>query len=131
MPTRGRERRVAGIALVGVQVIHAAVPAETDAEGYLGAILGVLALLASIAALVGVVRDREWGRKLLGVTGAAVAVGFLLYHALPIRSGFTNPYIGEPAIGVLQWTPVIGAIVIGVWCIVAARPRSQRRRSLT
>src|SRR5688572_20075986 len=70
VPMLDRQRRLAAIALVAVQVIHALVPARTAAEGYLGAILGALALAASIAALAGVVQGREWGRKLLGLTGA-------------------------------------------------------------
>jgi hypothetical protein len=114
---------------VAVQVIHAFVPAQTAAEGDLGSILGILALAASIAALVGVIQGREWGRRLLGLTGGAVAIGFLLYHALPIRSSLTNPYFGEPEVGLAQWAPVIGAIVIGAWCVVAARARPQPRRS--
>jgi hypothetical protein len=103
------------MALVAVQVIHGAIPAKTKSEGYVGLVLGAIALVASIAAVYGVRNDRPWGRRLLGLTGASVAVGFLLYHTLPIHSAVTNPYVGERTIGALQWAPVIGAIVIGVW----------------
>jgi hypothetical protein len=102
------------MALVAVQVIPA-IPAKTKSEGYVGLVLGAIALVASIAAVYGVRNDRPWGRRLLGLTGASVAVGFLLYHTLPIHSAVTNPYVGERTIGALQWAPVIGAIVIGVW----------------
>ncbi len=103
------------MALVAVQVIHGAIPAKTTSEGYVGLVLGAIALVASIVAVVGVRNERPWGRRLLGLTGASVAVGFLLYHTLPIHSAVTNPYVGERSIGALQWAPVIGAIVIGVW----------------
>jgi hypothetical protein len=103
------------MALVAVQVIHGAIPAKTKSEGYVGLVLGAIALVASIAAVYGVRNERPWGRRLLGLTGASVAVGFLLYHTLPIHIAVTNPYVGERTIGALQWAPVIGAIVIGVW----------------
>ena len=77
--------------------------------------LGAVALAASTAAFFGLRAAKPWARPLLGVTGAAVAVGFVLYHSLPIHSPFTNPYFGTRGIGVLQWTPVVGAIAIGTW----------------
>ena len=103
-------------ALIAIQVIHAAIPAKTDAEGYTGLVLGIIALIASIAALVGLRQDKSWARSLSGLTGVSVAIGFVLYHALPIHSYFTNPYFGTRNIGLLQWAPVIGAIAIGLWC---------------
>jgi hypothetical protein len=113
---RTRNRLVApAVALIAIQVIHAAIPADTDAEGYAGLVLGAISLVASIVALVGVRRGRDWARPLLGVTGASIAVGFVLYHALPIHGPFTNPYFGEDKIGLLQWAPVIAAIAIGIW----------------
>ena len=55
-----------------------------------------------------------------------MAVGFLLYHSLPIHSALTNPYVGEKGIGALQWAPVIGAIAIGLWSVWEAwRPVPQ------
>jgi hypothetical protein len=106
---------LAAAALLAIQVIHGAIPAETDAEGYVGLVAGAILVIASIASLVGLVRGREWARPLLGWTGATVAVGFVLYHALPIDSPATNPYFGEDEIGAVQWTPVILAILIGAW----------------
>ncbi|MBV8959897.1 MAG: hypothetical protein JO087_14105 [Actinobacteria bacterium] len=113
-----RESRIvpATAALIAIQVIHGAIPAKTNAEGYTGLVLGSIALVASIVALVGLRRERPWARTLSGVTGVSVAVGFVLYHALPIHSYFTNPYFGTDNIGLLQWAPVIGAIAIGLWC---------------
>jgi len=103
-------------ALIAIQVIHAAIPAKTDAEGYTGLVLGIIALIASIVALVGLRQGRPWARSLSGLTGVSVAVGFVLYHALPIHSYFTNPYFGTDNIGLLQWTPVVLAVAIGLWC---------------
>jgi hypothetical protein len=112
----GRNRLIAPAALlIAIQVIHGAIPAETDAEGYVGLVAGLIGLVASIAALVGVTRGRSWGRTLLGTTGLSIAVGFLLYHALPIHSPLTNPYFGEDKVGLVQWAPVIACIGIGLW----------------
>jgi hypothetical protein len=105
----------AAAALIGIQVIHAAIPAKTSAEGYFGLVLGAIALAASVAAFFGLRNRKTWARPLLGLTGLSIAVGFLLYHALPIHSALTNPYVGEPAVGALQWAPVIAAIAIGLW----------------
>jgi hypothetical protein len=114
--------RLAGpaAALIAIQVIHGAIPAETSAEGNFGLIIGAISLVSSITALVGARRGRSWARPLLGVNGASIAVGFLLYHALPIHSYFTNPYVGEDKIGPLQWAPVIAAIAIGAWAAYEA-----------
>jgi len=117
--------RAAG-ALVAIQVIHAAIPAKTSSEGYVGLVLGAFALGASVAAFVGLRNGKSWARPLLGLTGISVAVGFLLYHSLPIHSAVTNPYVGEKNIGALQWAPVIAAIAIGLWSAWEAwRPERQ------
>ena len=114
-----RDRRLlrAAVALVAIQVIHAAIPAKTSSEGSVGLVLGAIALAASVAAFFGLRSARTWARPLLGLTGASVAVGFLLYHSLPIHSALTNPYVGVTGIGALQWAPVIGAIAIGLWSV--------------
>lgn len=111
-----RSRLIAlAAALVAIQVIHAAIPAETDAEGYVGLVVGLVFVIASITALVGLVQNKPWAPRLLGLTGLAVAVGFILYHALPFHTPATNPYFGEDKIGLLQWTPVVLCVVIGFW----------------
>jgi hypothetical protein len=115
MEQRESRLQAAAIALIAIQVIHAAIPAETSSEGYFGLIVGAIALASSIAALVGIRSDKPWAVPLLGLTGISIAVGFLLYHALPIHSAVTNPYVDEPKIGALQWAPVIAAIAIGLW----------------
>ena len=102
-------------ALLAIQVIHAAIPAETDAEGYVGLIVGLLFVIASIVALVGLVQGKAWAPKLLGWTGLAVGVGFVLYHVTPVHSPATNPYFGEDKIGLAQWIPVVLCVAIGLW----------------
>jgi hypothetical protein len=121
------ERIAAAIALIAVQVIHGLIPAETSAEGSLGYYAGLVLLAASAASVAGLLARREWGRKLLGVVGVLVSVGFLLYHVTPISSPVTNPYIGEPDIGFAQWAPVIAAIAIGAWAAFASVRKSERR----
>jgi hypothetical protein len=114
----------AAAALLVIQVVHGAIPAETSSEGYVGAVVGALLIISSIVGLVGAVRDRPWAAPVVGVTGAIVAVGFLLYHATPWHTPVTNPYFGEDKIGALQWTPVVLAIAIGAWAAYAARERA-------
>ena len=123
-----RNRLVAiAAALTAIQVIHAAIPAETDAEGYVGLVVGALFVIASITALVGLVQDKAWAPRLLGLTGLAVAVGFVLYHALPFHTPATNPYFGEDKIGLLQWTPVVLCVAIGFWAAwETLRPEAAR-----
>jgi hypothetical protein len=114
--TDGRQRLYwAAVALVIIQVVHGAIPAETDAEGYVGLIAGLVSLVAGLAAIYGLKLGRSWARTIAGTTGVGVAVGFLLYHGLPITSSFTNPYWGEPEIGALQWAPVLACIGLGLW----------------
>jgi hypothetical protein len=110
----------AAIALTVIQVVHALIPAETDAEGFVGLIAGLVALSASLTSIYGLRLGKPWAPTLTGITGLSIAVGFLLYHALPITSAFTNPYWGEPEIGFAQWAPVFACIGIGLWCAYEA-----------
>lgn len=130
MVAMGKRLYYAAVALAVIQVVHAAIPAETEAEGFVGLIAGLVALIANLTAIYGLRLGRPWARSLAGVTGASIAVGFLLYHALPITSAFTNPYWGEPEIGLAQWAPVFACIGIGLWCAYEAFvvPRQTRQR---
>jgi len=116
-----RRLTAAAVALLVIQVIHGAIPADTSSEGYVGAVVGAALIVASIVGIVGAVRNRPWAGSVIGVTGAIVAIGFLLYHASPWHTPVTNPYFGEDKIGVLQWTPVVLAIAIGAWAALVAR----------
>jgi hypothetical protein len=104
----------AGWALVIVQVVHGFTPAETEAEGYVGLVGGLILLLAAMAAVVGFRTGKRWAAPLTGWTGLAIAVGFTLYHAVPFHSPLTNPYLGEP-VGAPAWISVALAVAAGGW----------------
>jgi hypothetical protein len=99
-------------ALVILQVVHGFTPADTDAEGYVGTVGGLVLLVAALAAVCGIRTGRPWAAALTGWTGVSVAIGFVLYHALPFTSPVTNPYIGEP-VGAPAWISVGLAVAAG------------------
>ena len=109
-------------ALVVTQVVHVAVPTKEDveSEGPLGLIFGLLLLILSVAAVVGILQRRDYGRPLAAWSGLAVAVGFIAYHAVPWHGWFTNPYFGEP-VGPAAWTTVVLAVASGFWCAYEGR----------
>ncbi len=51
-------------------------------------------------------RRNSWAPFLTGLTGVSIAVGFVLYHAIPVHSWFTNAYWGRA--DVLDWAMVAG-----------------------
>jgi len=111
-------------ALVAVQVAHAAVPGPSEVSGsVLGPVVGLGLLIASVAALVAAAQGREWARSVLRATGATVAVGFLLYHAIPVKTPLNYPYWGRATASVWQWAPVLAAIAVGAWCTRVASSR--------
>jgi hypothetical protein len=117
------------VALVVTQVIHGGVPVDSDhvdSEGPLGLIVGGIFLLLSVAAVVGLVQRRPYGRPLAAWTGLAVAVGFVAYHAVPWANWFTNPYLGKP-VGAPAWVSVGLAVGAAVWCAVEGRELLLRR----
>ena len=118
-----RYRRVAAAsaALAIAQLVHGLVPTdgEVDGGGVVGFYGGLVLLAASILAAIGAARERPWSRPLALGTGATVAVGFVLYHALPFSSPVTNPYPGEP-VGLPAWLTVIASVAAGAWCAYEA-----------
>ena len=129
MTARGRTI-LATTTLLVAQVVHGAVPVDedkTESESVLGFYVGILFLLLTIAAIVGLVRRQPYGRTLAAWTGAAVAIGFVSYHAVPWSSPLTNPYLGEP-VGVPAWLSVLAAIAAGAWCAYEARESLRRLR---
>ena len=117
------------IALVAVQVVHGAIPGPGENGGPpLGLVVGGVLLIASVAVVLGLNARRSWARLLLAITGAAVAAGFLLYHAIPVKTPLNYPYWGHghPSAGVDQWAPVVAAIAVGTWCALAATARIPR-----
>jgi hypothetical protein len=118
---------VAGWSLVAAQVVHGVVPAETSAEGDVGFFTGIVLLLASLVGASGAMLGKAWAAPVLGWTGAIVAVGFLLYHVVPVTSPVTNPYPGE-GVGVAPWLTVAACVAAGAWCaVLALRPTPDRR----
>lgn len=104
-------------ALVILQVVHGFTPAETEAEGYMGLVGGLVLLLAAMAAVIGLRARKPWAGPLTGWTGLTVAVGFVLYHAVPVHSQVTNPYFGED-VGAPAWVSVALAVGAGAWAAV-------------
>jgi hypothetical protein len=109
-------------ALVLFQVVHGFTPADTDAEGYVGLVGGLFLLVASLTVVYGIRTGRPWAKALTGWTGLTVAVGFVLYHALPFKSPVTNPYLGEP-VGPAAWISVALAVGAGAWAAYEAVAR--------
>ena len=130
-----RRLQAAAWALLVLQVVHGLTPADTEAEGYVGAVGGLLLLVATMAAIVGIRSRRPWGAPLAGWTGLVVAVGFVLYHAMPFSSPVTNPYLGEP-VGAPAWISVALCVAAGAWAAYegftasrAADPAGRDRRA--
>lgn len=105
---------VAAWALFATQLIHGLTPADTSSEGYVGAVVGGLLLIGSAVAIYAIRAGLPWAARLTGVTGLVVAVGFVAYHATPLKSPVTNPYIGEPA-GAPAWISVALSVAAGAW----------------
>ena len=101
-------------ALFGTQMIHGLTPADTSSEGDVGAVVGGALLIASALAIYALRAGLPWGARLTGATGLVVAVGFVAYHATPVHSPVTNPYVGEPA-GAPAWISVALAVAAGAW----------------
>ena len=128
-PAQGRIEAAAWALLV-TQVVHGFTPAETEAEGYVGLVGGLILLVATMAAIVGLRSGRTWAQALAGWTGLAVAVGFVLYHAVPFHSPLTNPYLGEP-VGAPAWISVALAVAAGAWAASEGLPALRPRQAVT
>ena len=109
----------AAVVLAAVQVIHGAVPTgREDTEGSIvGPIVGLVLIIASIVAAVGIRRRREWAPRLLAGTGLFVAIGFTLYHAIPLKNWATNPYWGNDVedVSAAAWATVVASVAVGLW----------------
>lgn len=101
-------------ALLLTQLIHGFTPADTESEGYVGAVVGGALLVAAAVSIFALRAGRPWAARLTGTTGLLVAVGFVAYHATPVRSPITNPYVGEP-VGAPAWISVAAAVAAGAW----------------
>ena len=105
--------------LLATQVVHGFIPSKTHTHSVVGPVVGLVFLVATIGAIVGLSRGRSFAPRLLRVTGAAVAVGFVLYHVLPWKTPMTRPYIGEP-VGVPAWFGVAIAVAAGIYAATVA-----------
>jgi hypothetical protein len=123
--TPRRRLEAAGWALLVLQVVHGLTPADTEAEGYVGAVGGLLLLVATMVGVHGARSGRRWAAALTGWTGLIVAVGFVLYHAVPFSSPMTNPYLGEP-VGAAAWVSVALCIIAGAWAAYVGLARRTR-----
>jgi len=110
-------------ALVVFQVVHGFTPADTESEGYVGLVGGLALLVLALAGVFGIRTGRPWAAPVTGWTGLTVAVGFVLYHAVPLKSPMTNPYLGEP-VGAAAWISVALAIAAGAWAAYEGLVRS-------
>lgn len=115
-----RRLEVAAWALLVTQLVHGLVPAETSSEGWFGAVVGAVLLVATAAGIFGLRAGWRRAPGLVGVAGLVVAVGFVAYHAVPVRSPVTNPYPGEP-VGPAAWVSVAVAVAAGAWAAWEAR----------
>lgn len=116
------------VLLLVTQVVHGAVPVDeskVESESAVGFYVGLLLLALTAAAIVGIVQRWPYGRTLAAWTGAAVAAGFVAYHAVPWTSVVTNPYLGQP-VGAPAWLSVLAAVGAGVWCAVEGRDELRR-----
>src|SRR5918998_327635 len=124
----------AAVVLAFVQVIHGAVPSgRENAEGsVLGPIVGLVLIIASIVAAVGIRRGSEWAPRLLAGTGLFVAIGFTLYHAIPLKNWATNPYWGNDVedVSAAAWATVVVSVAVGLWAAwEASRERTTAGRA--
>jgi len=121
------------VLLLVTQVVHGAVPVDenkVESESALGFYGGILLLVLTVAAIVGIAQRRPYGRPLAAWTGLVVAAGFVAYHAVPWTSAVTNPYLGEP-VGAPAWLSVAAAVAAGIWCAYEGRIELRRRTVAT
>ena len=112
---------LACLALTAAQVFHGAAPgAETEGGSAVGFYGGILLLLAALVATVGAAFKARFAARLAVITGSIVAVGFVLYHALPFKSPLTNPYWGE-SVSAIAWSSVFVSIAAGAWAAYEGR----------
>jgi hypothetical protein len=125
---RDRRLEVAAWALLITQIVHGFTPAHTHAESLFGPIVGLALVAATVAAIVGIRRGHPWSRMLTGATGLVVAVGFVLYHAVPFESPVTHPYMGKP-VGAPAWISVVLTVGAGCWAGYQGLGRARHERS--
>src|SRR5690242_13453678 len=124
--TRHRTLVVALLALAVVQLLHLldGLRYSTNAEfpGVFNDPAALFGVSATVVSAIAVARDEPIARALAIATGAAVAIGFTLYHGIPLKLRHNNPYWGPDGhADALRWLTVLSAIGIAIWVIVIAR----------
>lgn len=122
MPTQLRMRSLIALAVLAlVQAGHLLdVLRYADDAGFPAVLADPLAITgigAATLALITVATRQRIGPLAAIAAGGGVAIGFLLYHGLPIDIGINNPYWGPDSEGAdaIQWITVLGAITAGLW----------------
>ena len=106
-----RDRAVWALAaLAALQLLHLLDELRTDEAADLAGLLlrpqPIVGIGGALAALVLVRRGSPLGRTLALWLAAAVALGFLLSHGIPVESARTKPYWGDGSADVVQWLGV-------------------------
>jgi hypothetical protein len=114
------------VALFVIQLLHGIDELRTDDTATLvGTLLDpgtLLGLGGNAWAIWAVATFDRRARTLAVLTGALVALGFVVVHGIPTASDATDPYWGDGSADALQW---IG--VVAVWIACAAVVALARR----
>jgi hypothetical protein len=84
------------------------------------------AILASALIATG----HRWGRPLAIAEATLVALGFVLVHGIPLKTGPIHPYWGPGSADVIQW---LGVVLIWACCafVFATALRLEQREAVT
>ena len=134
--TRTRTLVIALLALASVQLLHLLDALRYSPNATFPGVFNDPAALFGVSAAfisaIAVARHEPIARALALATGAAVAIGFTLYHGIPVQLRHNNPYWGPDGhADALRWLTVLLAIGLAMWVIVlAARLVSHPRGSM-
>jgi hypothetical protein len=131
-----RDRAVWALgALAALQLLHLLDELRTDEASDLAGLLlrpqPIVGIGGALVALVLVRHGSPLGRTLALWLAAAVALGFLLSHGIPVESARTKPYWGDGSADVVQWLGVglvwSACVVVVVFARSLPRARSRPR----
>lgn len=89
--------------------------------------LAIAGITAATVAIVAVARRWRHAHDVAITAGGTVAVGFTLYHGIPIDLGVNNPYWGPDGhADLIRWLTVLAAIAAGLWSALLAARTSPR-----
>jgi hypothetical protein len=134
MTPRDRAVRALG-ALAALQLLHLLDELRTDEAADLASLLlrpqPIVGIGGALAALLLIRRGSPLGRTLALWLSAAVALGFLLSHGIPVESARTKPYWGDGSADAVQWLGVtlVWAACVAVFVTARSLPRAGRRAS--